>query len=81
MPRVEGFLQQVGAGNIVNLVAREDADALYQKMDLVGVPAVFVWKPNGERAIRYDDDFAALELGRPFTYEDVEQTVAALLGE
>lgn len=75
------FLRKVGAGRVVNLLSSEPADSLYRKLDLASVPAVYVWKPNGERAIRYDDDMAAGELGRPFTYEDVEKTVAALLAE
>ena len=78
---IQAFLEKTGAGRVTNLLSSEPADSLYGKLDLTSVPAVFVWKPNGERAIRYDDDFAARELGRPFTYEDVEQTVAALLGE
>lgn len=79
VPRVEGFLQKVGAGTIVNLVAREDADALYQKMDLVSVPAVFVWNPDGSLARRFDDEMASQELGRPFTYEDIAAAVEACL--
>lgn len=75
MPRVEEFLRQVGAGGIVNLVAREDADALYGKMGLVSVPAVFVWGPDGTLVRKFDDDMAAKQLGRPFTYEDVTQAV------
>ena len=79
VPRVEGFLREVGAGKIVNLVAREDADALSKKMDLVSVPAVFVWKPDGTLARKFDDDMASKELGRPFTYEDITAAVEACL--
>jgi thiol-disulfide isomerase/thioredoxin len=79
VPRVEGFLRKVGAGEIVNLVAREDADALYQKMDLVSVPAVFVWNADGSLARKFDDDMASKELGRPFTYDDISAAVAACL--
>jgi thiol-disulfide isomerase/thioredoxin len=78
---IQAFLEKTGAGRVRNLLSSEPADSLYGKLDLTSVPAVYVWKPNGERAIRYDDDFAARELGRPFTYEDVEQTVTALLEE
>jgi len=80
VPRVEGFLREVGAGRITNLVAREDADALAKKMDLVSVPAIFIWKPDGSLAQRFDDDFAAKQLGRAFTYEDVTTVVEAALG-
>ena len=79
VPRVEGFLREVGAGAIVNLVAREDADTLYQKMDLLSVPAVFVWNADGSLARKFDDEMAAQELGRPFTYDDIAAAVEACL--
>jgi len=81
VPPVEAFLEQVGAGDIVNMLASEEADRLYEKLDLASVPAIFIWKPDGSRAARYDDDMAARELGRPFAYDDVEATVAGLLGD
>ncbi len=80
VPPVRAFLERVGAGRIVNLLASEEADSLYGKLDLVSVPAIFIWKPDGALAIRYDDDMAARDLGRPFTYDDVEATVAELAG-
>lgn len=75
---VQGFLEKVGAGGVVNFVASEEADAVYRKLDLESVPAVYIWKPDGSLAIRFDDDMAARELGRPFTYADVEATVTAV---
>jgi thiol-disulfide isomerase/thioredoxin len=81
VPPVQGFLEKVGAGQVVNLLSREEADRLYAKLDLASVPAIFIWKPDGLLAIRYDDDMAARELGRPFTYADVERTVADLLAD
>jgi thiol-disulfide isomerase/thioredoxin len=79
VPPVRAFLEQVGAGRIVNLLSSEEADSLYRKLDLASVPAIFIWKPDGSLAIRYDDDMAARDLGRAFTYADVERTVAELL--
>jgi thiol-disulfide isomerase/thioredoxin len=79
LPPVRRFLEKVGAGRIVNLFSSEEADSLSRKLDLVSVPAIFIWKPDGSLAIRYDDDMAARDLGRAFTYEDVERTVAELL--
>ena len=78
---IRGFLEKVGAAGITNLLSSEPADSLYRKLDLASVPAVYVWKPDGELAVRFDDDMAARELGRPFTYDDVEKAVAALIAE
>ena len=81
VPPVQAFLEKVGAGQVVNMVSREEADSLYRKLDLVSVPAIMIWKPDGSLAVRYDDDMAARELGRAFTYADVEQTVTGLLAD
>lgn len=80
VPRVEDFLRGVGAGGIVNLVSREDADVLSKKMEIASVPVVFVWRPDGTLARRFDDDMAARELGRAFTYDDVTAVVEESLG-
>jgi len=80
VPPVQAFLKKVGAGGVINLLSSEEADGLYRKMDLTSVPAIFIWEPDGTLAIRYDDDMAARDLGRGFTYDDVERTVAELLG-
>lgn len=81
MPPVKQFLDKVGASTITNFIASEEADILYRKLDLTSVPAIFIWKPDGSLAIRYDDDLSARTLGRPFTYADVGDTVAAILAE
>ena len=81
VPPVQAFLEQVGAGRVVNLFSTEESDSLYRKLDLASVPAICIWKPDGSLAIRYDDDMAARDLGRAFTYDDVEKTVAGLLAE
>ena len=81
VPPVQAFLQKVGAGKVINLVSSAEADSLYKALDLVSVPAIFIWKPDGSLAVRYDDDMAARELGRPFTYADVETTVADLVAD
>lgn len=79
VPPVRAFLEKVGAGQVINLFSREEADSLYRKLELVSVPAVYVWRPDGSLAIRYDDDLAARDLGRAFTYADVGRTVAEVL--
>lgn len=79
LPPVRSFLEKVGAGEISNMLTKEDADSLYKKLDLVSIPAVYVWKPDGTLARRFDDDDAARRLGRPFTYADVEAEIRSLL--
>ena len=79
LPPVREFLDKVGARDIVNMIATEEIDAMARKLEIVGVPAVFVWRPDGSLATRYDDDYAAAALGRPFTYADIEETVAGLV--
>jgi thiol-disulfide isomerase/thioredoxin len=79
LPRVRGFLEQVGAHDVANMLSREDADTMYRKLDLTSVPAVYVWNAEGGLEVRFDDDFASRSLGRPFTYADVEATVRRLL--
>jgi thiol-disulfide isomerase/thioredoxin len=79
LPPVRSFLEKVGAGRIENMLTKEDADSLYKKLDLVSIPAVYVWKADGTLARRFDDDDAARRLGRPFTYADVEAEIRSLL--
>lgn len=79
LPAVRAFLERVGAGRVINMVSTEESDALYRKLDLASVPAVYVWRPDGSLAVRFDDDHAARSLGRPFTYDDVEDVVEGLL--
>jgi thiol-disulfide isomerase/thioredoxin len=79
LPRVRSFLENVGADRIENMLTKEDADSLYKQLDLVSIPAVYVWKADGTLARRFDDDDAARRLGRPFTYADVEAEVRSLL--
>ena len=79
--RVREFLASVDAARIENLLSREEADAMYATLALDSVPAVYVWRPDGSLARRFDDDDAKRRLGRPFTYADVEAEVRGLLAE
>ena len=79
LPPVRTFLEKVGAEGIVNLLCTEEADVAYRKLDLVSVPAVYVWAPDGSLARRFDEDDATKRLGRPFTYVDVAAEVEKLL--
>ena len=78
LPRVREFLEEVGAGSVDNMLGREESDTLYGKLGLASVPAVWVWDRDGTLARRFDDD-SSRDLGRPFTYADVETTVRDLL--
>lgn len=80
MPKVRTFLEAVGAGRVVNLLGSEESDVLATKLDLVGVPAVFVYGRDGRLLQMFDDGGAKRRLGRPFTYDDVEATVLGGLG-
>jgi thiol-disulfide isomerase/thioredoxin len=79
LPPVQAFLEQVGAGDVTNMLNREETDSLYKKLDLVSIPAVYVYKPDGTLARRFDDEDASQRLGRPFTYADVEAEIRSLL--
>ncbi len=76
---VREFLQAVGADGVENLLSREEADVMFRKLELDSVPAVFVWRPDGSLARRFDDDDAKRRLGRAFTYEDVTLEVRSCL--
>jgi len=79
VPAVREFLEGVGARGIENLLSGEEADAMYRKLELDSVPAVYVWKPDGTLARRFDAEDSRQRLGRPFTYADVEREVRSLL--
>ncbi|NBW96384.1 MAG: hypothetical protein EBR28_06560 [Planctomycetia bacterium] len=79
-PRVRTFLEAVGARRIVNMIGSVDSDTLARAVDIVGVPAVFVYGRDGLLVERFDEDSARRRLGRPFTYDDVEAAVQAGLG-
>lgn len=80
IPRVRGFLEKVGA-TIPNMLSKEESDVMLTKLDLVSVPGIFVYGQDGSLAKRFDDDMASTELGRAFTYTDVEAEVRTLLGQ
>jgi thiol-disulfide isomerase/thioredoxin len=79
LPPVREFLEKVGAHGVVNMIATDEVDVMVRTLDIVGVPAVFIWRPDGTLAACYDDDRAAKALGRPFTYADVTAAVEGLL--
>ncbi len=68
------FLQQQNA--TFDNVLGEDADALYEKLDLASVPAVFIYDADGKLRKRFD-----ASTGEEFTYADVEAYLVELWAE
>jgi len=68
---VLNFLKQQGAA-FDNVMSNEEADTLYQKFDLVAVPAVFIYDSEGNLVKRFDNS-----TGEEFTYEQIEQYLQA----
>ena len=78
-PRVLEFLESQGA-TFENLMSTEESDALYRKLDLAAVPAVFVYDREGKLRKRFDNQ-QAKTTEQQFTYEQVKQLVAELVEE
>ena len=77
-PRVLDFLRKQGA-TFDNVLSSEDPDAMYKKLDLASVPAVFVYDRQGKLAARLQEaDAGAAE--KPL-YDRVETLVTKLLAE
>jgi len=75
LPPVKTFLEQVSAGDIENFLNRDEADALYKKMNITSVPVVIVWDRNGTLIQQFDDEYASEKLKRSFTYDDIRRVV------
>jgi thiol-disulfide isomerase/thioredoxin len=73
------FLRQQGA-TFDNLLSSEESDALYRKLQLASVPAVFVYDRSGKLRKRFDNE-KAHSPEEAFTYAQVGQLVAELLQE
>jgi thiol-disulfide isomerase/thioredoxin len=79
LPTVEKFLKEQGA-TFDNILAADDSESLYKKMNLASVPAVYVYKANGELAKRFDNENAA-KPEDAFNYEQVAKLVEQLVSE
>lgn len=79
LPVVQDFLQKQGA-TFDNVLCVEDSETLYKKMNLASVPAVYVYKQNGELAKRFDNEDAA-KPEDAFNYEHVAKLVEQLISE
>jgi thiol-disulfide isomerase/thioredoxin len=77
VPVVQEFLTKQGAA-FDNVLCQEDSETLYKKMNLASVPAVYVYRPDGQLANRFDNENAA-KPEDAFSYEQVGKLVAELL--
>jgi thiol-disulfide isomerase/thioredoxin len=76
-PKVLEFLSSQGA-TFDNVLSSDESDALYRKLELASVPAVFVYGRDGKLVKRFDNENAASE-AEGFTYEQVGELVEQLL--
>ncbi|MEX0792147.1 MAG: TlpA disulfide reductase family protein [Pirellulaceae bacterium] len=75
--RVLTFLRTFNA-TFDNVIAGDEADVMFEKLDLASPPAVYVYRQDGSLAKRFDNVGAASE-AEAFSYEDVEALVKELL--
>jgi thiol-disulfide isomerase/thioredoxin len=76
MPPVREFLtkQQASFNNVISNV---EADELYKQMEIISIPAVFVYDQEGNLAKKFVNDDAKTEADA-FTYGQVEEFVRQL---
>jgi len=70
----EKFLREQEA-TFTNVLLDEDFGEGYEKLDINGIPAVFLYGPDGKEAKRFTMD----DTRNQFTYEQVEKEIADLL--
>jgi thiol-disulfide isomerase/thioredoxin len=58
-----------------NFLINEDQGAAFEKLNISGIPAVFLYGPDGKELKRFTMD----DPNNQFTYDQVEKTVAAML--
>ena len=71
----ERFLKEKKAV-FTNVLLDESFGDGFDKLNINGIPAVFIYGPDGKEVKRFTMD----DPNNQFTYEDVEKTVANLLG-
>jgi hypothetical protein len=73
------FLQEKQA-TFDNVLSSLESDALYAKLEIPSIPAVFVFDRDGRLHRRFDNRHASRN-GGPFSYEQVSAVVNELLAE
>jgi thiol-disulfide isomerase/thioredoxin len=76
-PKVLAFLQQQQA-TFDNVLSTVESDALYRKLKLTSIPAVFIYDRDGKLVQRFDNEAATTEADA-FTYEQVAERVTDLI--
>lgn len=74
-PEVRKFLEAQQA-EFDNVISSEASEELYKKLNVSTVPVVFVYNQQGELVQQFKSGSAK---DKPFTYEDIGETVAELL--
>ena len=69
------FLKEKGA-TFPNYYLSESTEAAFEKLNINGIPAVFLYGPDGKEVKR----FTLEDPDKPFTYEQVEATIKEKLG-
>lgn len=77
LPVVQEFVQKQGA-TFDNVLCSDESETLYKKMNLASVPAVYVYRPDGELAKRFDNEDAS-KPEDAFNYEHVAKLVEQLV--
>ncbi len=71
----EKFLKEKNA-EFTNVLLDESFGEGFEKLNINGIPAVFLYGPDGKEVKRFTMD----DPNNQFTYDEVEKAVAALLG-
>lgn len=75
VPQVTKFLEKNRATSMSNYLMDEIIPDAFEKLDLLGIPAVYIYDENGTLAHRLTGD----DPNNQFTEEDVEKAVEAMV--
>jgi thiol-disulfide isomerase/thioredoxin len=71
----KAFLTEKGA-TFPNYYLSESSEAAFEKLNITGIPAVFLYGPDGKEVKRFSFD----DPDHPFTYDQVEAAIKERLG-
>ena len=70
----EKFLKEKNSV-VTNVLLDEESGAGFEKLDIIAIPAVFIYGPDGKEVKRFTMD----DPNNQFTYDEVEKAVVTLL--